>query len=419
MAELNIGQTLALEAIGSFLKGSSQFFLLSGSAGTGKTFCIRELINVTKGRFVFTAPTNKATKVLRESVTSDDYKPECRTIYSLLGLRLEASGEVKELKAPEDPLDLSQFKAVIVDEASMVNQVLFQHIRETAERDRIKFIFLGDPAQLPPVKEIRSPVWGIADNIALTKVMRHDNQILQFATQLRDLVDKPFAKPTIYGWGHDDHQGVWDLKGKAFEAKIYDQAMEGRFSKPNGSKVVAWRNVEVDRFNRLIRGVIYPGAESPWLVGDRVLFTSPAKDLDDEPMASTDDEGEITRVDTEYHALYGGMKIFRIAITLDDNRPVIARVLHPDSQADYARKSEELAQIARENPRKWKDFWHFKDSFHQLRYAYAITSHRAQGSTYDTTFVYWQDILQNPNRPEAFRCLYVAITRSKRALILS
>lgn len=415
---LNAEQSAALSAIDNFLNGEDSFFVLSGSAGTGKTFCVRELVNRTKGRFIFTAPTNKATKVLRESVTRDDYKPECRTIYSLLKLRLEANGEVKELKAPEDPIDISAYKAVIVDEASMVNANLFEHIRHAATVFKIKFIFLGDAAQLPPVKELRSPVWELAFGARLTTVMRHDNAILALATALRDQVDK-FAPKIRLVASNDGEQGIWKYPGLEFERQIILDVDAGAFVKPNGSKVIAWRNVEVDKFNALIRNRIFPNASAAWLVGDRVLFTSPAKDLDDEPMASTDDEGEVTRVDTEWHAIHGDMKIYRIAITLDDNRTVVARVLHPESQAAYTRKVEELSAIARSNSRKWKDFWDFKDAFHSIRYAYAITSHRAQGSTYDTAFVYWQDILGNPNRQEAFRCLYVACTRPKRCLVLS
>lgn len=415
---LNKEQADALDSISNFLDSGDSFFVLSGSAGTGKTFCVRELVNRTKGRFIFTAPTNKATKVLRESVTRDDYKPECRTIYSLLKLRLEANGEVKELKAPDDPIDISAYKAVIVDEASMVNANLFEHIKIASGKFKIKFIFLGDPAQLPPVKELRSPVWDLAFGSKLQTVMRHDNAILVLATTLRDQVDK-FAPRIKLEASNDGEQGIWKYPGLEFEKQILMDVDAEAFIKPNGSKVIAWRNVEVDKFNTLIRNRIFPQASAPWLVGDRVLFTAPAKDIDDEPMASTDDEGEVTRVDTEWHAIHGDMKIYRIAITLDDNRTVIARVLHPESAVAFARKVEELSAIARSNSRKWKDFWDFKDAFHSLRYAYSITSHRAQGSTYDTAFVYWQDILANPNRQEAFRCLYVAVTRPKRCLVLS
>jgi len=418
-SQLNTEQESALASINTWLDTSfDPFFVLSGSAGTGKTFCIRKLTEGTKGRFIFTAPTNKATKVLRESVTQDDYKPECRTIYSLLGLRLEANGEVKELKAPEDPIDLSQYKAIIVDEGSMVSEVLFSHIKQTAEQFRVKFLFLGDPAQSPPVGELHSPIWELKLDSKLLTVMRHDNQILELATRLREQVDR-FAPTIKLTAANANGEGIWKLRLPEFNARIQEAAKNGNFSKPACAKVIAWRNIEVDRFNKLVRGVIFDNPEQPWLVGDRVLFTSPARDLDDEPVASTDDEGEVTRVDEEFHGVHGEFKIFRIAITLDDNKSVIARVLHPDSLRDYSLRVEQLYEAARANSRKWKDFWAFKESFHQLRHAYAITAHRAQGSTYQTAFVYWQDILLNRNRQEAYRCLYVACTRPAKQLILS
>ena len=117
MSTLNPEQAQAVSAMEAFLRSDDSFFVLKGTAGTGKTFCIKELIPRIRGRLVFTAPTNKATKVLRDSIASEDYKPDCRTIYSLLGLRLEANGEVKELTSPEDPFDLTKFLAVVLDEA--------------------------------------------------------------------------------------------------------------------------------------------------------------------------------------------------------------------------------------------------------------------------------------------------------------
>ena len=417
---LNQEQAAALDQIQEFLLGTDSFFVLRGSAGTGKTFCIRKLVEKWKGRIVFTAPTNKATKVLRESVTLPDYRPECRTIYSLLGLRMEANGEVKELRVREDgdeKLDLSQYRAVVVDEGSMINAAVMEHIEKAASEFKLKFIFLGDPAQLPPVGELTSPIWKLSEGATLTKVMRHDNAILELATRLREQVNR-MAPSIKLDANNDGQEGIWKY-GTRFQHEIVQSALAGEFTQPAGSKVIAWRNVEVDKFNQLIRRAIFPGVTDPWVTGDRVLFTSPAKDLDDKPMTSTDDEGEIQRVDVDWHPVYGQFKTWRISIALDDNRTVVARVLHPESQAAYAEECEHLANIARSNSRKWQDFWKFKEAFHQIRYAYAITAHRAQGSTYDTVFVYWQDILLNRNRQEAFRCLYVAITRPKRVLALS
>lgn len=411
-------QAEALDAIIAWLASDEPFFVLSGGAGTGKTYCIRELVNRTKGRFVFTAPTNKATKELRNSVTTKEYKPECRTIFSLLGLRLEASGEIKELTAPEDPLDLSAYKAVVVDESSMNSSKLMGFIKHAQATYGVKFLFMGDDAQLPPVGETTSPVWKIPGGFRLQTVRRHDNQILELVTRIRGAVNHPAPNIKLLD-NHDDKQGVWKLAQPQFLATIAEHAQAGAFSQPAGSKAIAWRNVTVDSLNKFIRSYIFPDVDAPWVAGDRVIFTAPAKDLDDQTVATTDDEGLVERVETEYHALYGDFKIHRISITLDTNTTVVARVLHPDSQQRYAQRVEELSTAARANPRKWKDFWAFKEAFHSLRHAYAITAHRAQGSTYDCAFVDWRDVLLNRNRQEAFRCLYVACSRPKRALVLN
>ena len=420
MSSLTLEQGTALEAIRDFLADpEKQFFLLSGYAGTGKTYCIQHLVGLVRGRLIFTAPTNKATKVLRDTLTTDQYKPETRTIYSLLGLRLEANGEVKELTEPEDPLDLTQYKAVIVDEASMINANLFRFIKQTADAQRVKFIFMGDPAQLPPVGESRSPVWNHCHAASeLRTVMRYDNQILALATALRGQVDHPAPK-FVRKTDNADGEGVWVCGEGEFEQRILDAAGQGRFSQANNAKAIAWRNVTVDAFNRRIRQRIFDNASATlWLPDDRIILLEPAKDLNDETVATTDDEGRITRVEEEWHPTWREFKVWRVSVTTDDNRVIVLRVLHEDFRQLHDTKAEELAAAARADRRKWNSFWDFKESFHKVRHSYAITAHRAQGSTYEAAFVDWKDILANRNRSEAFRCLYVACTRPKRELIL-
>lgn len=420
--QLNVGQVEAVEAMTRFLSlPTATFFLLKGSAGTGKTFCIRQLITSAKGRFIFTAPTNKATKVLRDTLKSDSYTPECRTIYSLLGLRMEANGEIKELAVPEDPVDLSLYKAVIVDEASMVNTTLFQFIAAAARAQKIKFIFLGDDAQLPPVGESCSAIWGLTMPSAhLTEVMRHDNSILELATKIRNSIDHPAPRLKLNS-ANDGEEGIWKFDEGMFEQRIATMASVGVFNACGEAKIIAWRNATVDRYNKRIREILYgsEGACKPWLVGDRVILVEPAKDLENEIIATTDDEGVITRVEEDWHPVYGEFKVWRISVTVDDNRPISLRVLHEDSLRLHVERVEELALAARADRRRWGSFWEFKEAFHKLRHAYAITAHRSQGSTYTHTFVDWRDILINKNRPEAFRCLYVACTRPRKALYLN
>jgi len=417
---LNSDQQAVVASMVNFLDRPTQdFFVLEGPAGTGKTFCIKDLINKIRGRLVFTAPTNKATKVLRESVTTDDYKPECRTIYSLLGLKLEPNGEIKELAVPEDPIDLSRFLAVVVDEGSMVNQKVMKYIREAAETQNVQFIFMGDRFQLRPVGEKTSPIWLIdAARGKLEKVMRHDNQILALVTRIRGLMNHPCPTVRILS-DNDGLEGVWAMTQREFTDKIRERARAGDFSKPNGAKAVAWRNVTVDTLNRIIRAEIFDATHGFWAVGDRLTMLAPANDHEGDPIAHTDDEGTVTAVTETWHPMYGEYYCYAVNVTFDDNRTSTIWLLHPNSQAEYEREIGRRAAMARENRKLWGSYWELKDAFHSARHAYAITAHRAQGSTYETAFVDYRDILLNRDRHEALQCLYVACSRPKKQLFVA
>lgn len=419
---LNFDQETALQSILSWLDDpvGDPFFVLKGYAGTGKTFTVKELVKRFKGRIVFTAPTNKATKVLRSTLKTPDYNPECRTIYSLLGLRLEPNGEIKELRIPDDPIDLSQFRLVVVDEGSMVNKQVLQHIQDALGQFKgLRVLFMGDAAQLPPVGEIRSPIWDFKNIATLTKVMRHDNQILELATAIRKVVDSPVPSVRIET-DNDGSEGVWKVPKDTLSSVIYAHAEAGNLTS-GSSKIIAWRNATVDVYNGITRAAIFgdEARRSRWLPGDRLIFTEPVKNFDDEVVATTDDEGLVERVIEEYHPIHGDVKCFRLTVQIDSGPLVVAYAVHPDGQEAFTRRAEELAAAARSVPRRWGEFWSFKESFHQCRHAYAITAHRSQGSTYDTALVDYQDILLNRNRPEAFRCLYVACTRPRKVLVMA
>ena len=416
MSQLNDEQSIALNRIVEWLtEETSNFFMLKGSAGTGKTFCIKELTDRNPGKFAYTAPTNKATKVLRESVTTQSYRPLCRTIYSLLCLTLSNDGEIKKLRVPKDPVDLSIYNLIIVDEASMISKDLFAQIELAAVKYSVRFLFMGDPAQLPPINENSSRVWEIGASATLTKVMRHDNAILELATRLRDEVDN--AVPKVHLAANNDGEiGVWRYDKIAFEHNIKEHAKSGKFSKPDGSKVIAWRNVRVNIFNKMIRDIIFTPDTPAWVAGDRALFASVVKDRYGMVLAAIDDEGVVVNAEVSD---MDGFKAWYLDIELDDGRVVLANPLHADSIAAYEERLRIFAEEARSRERKWQDYWDLKEHYSDMKYAYAITAHRSQGSTYDTAFVCWQDILRNQDANEAYRCLYVACTRPRSKLILS
>ena len=416
----NEGQKAAVRSILDFTRGAEKFFLLVGPAGTGKTFTMQAFLEAYNGKVMFTAPTNKATKVLRDTLKEAGLTPECRTIYSALGLKMEPDGEVKVLTSPDEVVDLSDYKLIVVDEGSMVNSNLLSFITNTAAGSQVKFLFLADFAQLPPVGEPFSPIKAIERRAELTKVMRHDNQILELVTTIRGVVDKPV--PTVKLTSNfEADEGVW-VEGKVeFNRRIMKAAFDQDFLAPRKVKVIAWRNLMVESYNRMIRQQLFDNPIDLWLQDDRIIMLEPAKDPggDGQFLATTDDEGRVMRVRQTHHPVYREFEVWELEVILDHNKTVTLYLPHQRSQAALEKECKRLAAEARAGNRKlWRNFWNLKEAFHSARHAYALTAHRAQGSTYDSVFVDWKDILINQNRQEAYRCLYVACSRPKKALVL-
>jgi exodeoxyribonuclease-5 len=417
--ELTAEQADAIEALLRFLQDPdpiSPFFVFSGYAGTGKTFCLREVLARTEGsrmQFAFTAPTNKAAKVLRQLLGS------ASTIYSLLGLRIDKSGALKQLVAGKPPEGLEDLDCVVVDEGSMVNKNLLKEITANAERFKFKVVFLGDPAQLPPVNELHSPIWALSNGASLTQVMRHDNQILELVTEIRSVIDSPAPCVNIKS-DNDSEGGVWKLSKTAFKEAIYKAVLAGDFSDGNHSKVIAWRNVRVAEYNALIRNALF-GVESqtrPWLPGERIVAGAPLE-RSDEALMQTDEEAVVESVLECKHPMEPKYKAYELKCVTEVGKTVRLLVIHPDSQQTFDSDCQNLAHAAASNGKMWKQFWALKELFHDVRYAYAITAHRSQGSTYHTTYVDYQDILSNRTRREAFQCLYVAASRPTTRLYLA
>lgn len=426
--QLNQDQTDALEKIVSFLSESSDTsFVLSGPAGTGKTFCIKELLDYYSIHDLsFTAPTNKATQVMRNSLIEnlafdqDENNLRCATIYSFLGLKLRPDGGVKKLTDNINPYRIQENSVVVVDEASMVNEILMKKLLTAAEEYDLKIIFMGDQFQLPPVGEDNSPIWDIPNMAELKKVMRHDNQILKLAQNLREYISFPAtALPLIDD--NDGEEGVWRLSMQDFIAAILKDADEGRFTVTGGSKAIAWRNRTVDRINELVRSRLFPDCDV-WTKGDRLITTAPVI-IDcngtQEIIASTDSEGTVECVDHGVRNVFGkDYSTYEILVKLDNGDSVELTLPRGSSKLILGKHLNELAAMARKNSRLWKDFWGLKETFHDVKYSYALTAHRAQGSTYETAFVHAGDIMANFKKFEALRCLYVACTRPSKRLIL-
>lgn len=225
--QLNSSQQKAMDALTEFLQQPHPIFLLKGSAGTGKTTLVRriaELLDTRSRPFRIAAPTGRAARILHSRTGLDT-----STIHGLLyhQPRIEV---IDDAESPNDPGMRLYFPArrddpmdtvFIIDEASMVGDKeskgdlikfgsgrLLTDLVDYARLGRagggndrrVKIIFVGDPAQLPPVGETLSPAmsaeylrteFGLeSEQFELTEVMRQQrgSAILERATVLRNAI---------------------------------------------------------------------------------------------------------------------------------------------------------------------------------------------------------------------------------------
>ncbi len=404
MIKLNKDQQQLMDKWREFIstKSDQQYFLLSGQAGVGKTTCVKHFLREIQSsgmKIAVTTPTNKSLKVIREAVR--DVPVTFKTIYSLLNLRLEPSGEVKELREVEGSEDASAYDLIWIDEGSMLAQNVIQILEKKLAFSGTKVIILGDKEQLPPVKDDISPIWKrYPVDFELTKVERHDNAILSFVQSIRANPDPVFESP-----GKEVHI----LDEDAFEEKIIAAARAGKFH-DGTAKAIAWRNATVDILNTIIRNEYAPTkSKAPFVPKDRIVVMSPIPhDIANLPsLANTDDEGVVLNVTVDRHPKFPIYKIWNIDLEMEDGDRIVARVIHPHSEDELQDKLSELA-----NSKKWYDFWQLKDAFHSIKHAYAVTSHRSQGSTFKEVFVDAGDILINKDVDTRTKCLYVGCSRA-------
>lgn len=392
----------------------SWYFAFTGPAGSGKTACMMEVqrVMINAGlRIVFTAPTNKAAKVLRGVVG------KATTTYKFLNLRVMPSGEIKRVMRGKDP-DLSHLDVLVVDEGSMINKELFGYLKEAAEKWGFKVVFMGDPFQLPPVNETESKALTGKLSAALETVMRHDNQILTFATKVREQIGKERPRIELLD-DNDDEEGVFVVDQDDFRMLIFNAAKEGHFNDGETSKVVAWRNNTVAYYNNIIRYGIFGKEAKPdyFLIGERVSAGSPCM-WGETPLLNTDEGGLIVGIEEKPHPYYNDFKTFELTVETDEiGKKIKLSAIHPDSKEELEDYFNELAATAKRTKR-WDQFWEAKEYFHDVRYGYAETAHKSQGSTYRDVYVDSMDIMANKNKEEAYRCFYVASTRPTTRLIL-
>lgn len=421
-------QTEALDKLSSFSKDSN-FFVLKGYAGTGKSTVIAEWVkrmmerpdDLPEGKIwcrpsiCLTAPTNKASNVLADKAKETKLQVECSTIHSLLNLRMVWQKD-KQVLVPnkrDDGEGFADYDYVVIDECSMINEELLQYIIDARESADNKVIFMGDPCQLPPVKEKESASFTLVKEPSeLTQVVRQaeGSSILPMSFYIRDLILSGGKQYPAKIYSFVDGKTVCHEPAKDYEFEILGRIDEAH-SNEEDVRHIAWTNAVVDTWNDRIRDYIYGLDRDEWINGELIVTTSPVLDpVESFVVYSTDTL--LTIIGEPKEKVNMGVPCWIIPVKSETGKRAKLTVVQKAGQKMYADQKSGLLKDAKEN-KKWRPFYAFCELFNSIKPAHSMTAHRSQGSTFDEVFISLDNILQNPRRKESLQCLYVAATRAR------
>lgn len=477
--DLSEGQSELVDRLGEFLEGNAQsVFLLKGYAGTGKTFIMKGLTEYFRaiGRnYILAAPTGKASKVIASKTKSEAHTIH-KTIYSFDDIAEYRDGdeegtETFKFFARLRVNNLSADTVYIVDEASMVSDMyqeaeFFRFGTGFLLRDFLKFvnldhndhskkvIFVGDNAQLPPVGMSFSPALDAdylrrehhvrSTSFELTHVVRQKSEsgVIANAIPLRQSLQDDVFNWLSIDFGYPD---VDEVKHKDLMARY----LESCGNKINGeSIIIAHSNSDVADYNQRIREHFFPG-HAQLMAGEKVMAVSNSKAY--EFFISNGDFGLVRQVlgeqeqrsvtlkrkapetgrveEMQVHLAFRDVEIgfkdldgvphfFRAKVLEDLLYNKEANLSSDQNKAlylDFCIRRSDLARNSLEFKHALKSDPYFNAL--RLKFGYAITCHKAQGSEWNHVFVNCKSHMSQLTS-DYFRWFYTAITRTAEHLYL-
>lgn len=476
---LTDGQAELINLLERFLDGKTEsVFLLKGYAGTGKTFITKGLTEYFRavGRnYVLAAPTGKASKVIASKTKSPAYTIH-KTIYSfddIVEYRDDNTDGTETFKfyAQLAVNSLSADTVYIVDEASMIADVyqeaeFFRFGTGFLLADFLKFvnldhndhskkvIFIGDDAQLPPVGMNYSPALDAdylfrkhharSTGYELAEVVRQKSEsgVIANAIPLREALHDKVFNQLVMDFSHADvrrvkHQDL--LRG-------YLDSCGGKI---NGeSIVIAHSNSDVGDYNRQIREHFFPGRPEV-MAGDKVMalsnsdhygifisngdfglirhVLSAAEKRTVTLKRKVPDSAKLEEIPVSLHfkdVVVGfkdleGVSHFFEAKIIEDllycKEPALSSDQNKALYLDFCIRNPLLKRTSAEFKHALKSDPYFNAL--RLKFGYAITCHKAQGSEWNHVFVKCKSH-QSQLTADYFRWLYTAITRTAQNLYL-
>ena len=460
---LTTEQARALEEMKSFVATPEEnIFILKGYAGTGKTTLLSVLLDYLDRQRIsydLMAPTGRAAKVMR-----DKLKRVASTIHSRIYKYEEAIKVEDEQKNVYHRLRYAVDKAkygsvIIVDEGSMVSikkqldeiyvmgsGSLLEDILTYADvrSRRAKIIFVGDPAQLPPVGE-NEPIALLRETFEsrglrvkeswLREVVRQtsDSLILANATQMRRFIEEGHG---VVMPEYDDHSF------QRVEALDLLSCYFRLFPKNNleNGPIIVYSNRSCLELNQAIRERYFPNHPNV-TVGDKLLVVKNnqlhnlvngdfvevvCSSSTTESYTASLTEGNVTLTfrDLQIKTDEGVRKVKILDDLLSSPQASITssegKALFEKARVDaYFRLRKSKGPKAPISEEEYERFMRADEYFNALhcKYGYAVTCHKSQGGEWDTVLVDYEG--RNQTSVDAMRWAYTATTRARRHCIVT
>lgn len=450
--ESNAEKEGLFQALGSFLvrRDAQKAFILRGYAGTGKTSVMSALVKALcklKQECILLAPTGRAAKVLSRYAGAPAY-----TIHKYIYRQNQLGQEAFSLN------DNRHKGAIfIVDEASMLSGQRDNSIFGSGclLDDLVKYVYsgqdcslllLGDDAQLPPVGNTMSPAlnadfmrdYGLrVTGYELQEVARQalDSGILSEATRIREEISKDRirnAEFSIQPNGVDIIQVPGEEVIETLEASWREVGAEETL-------IIARSNKMTNLYNQGVRARIL-WKEDDLSNGDRLMVVKNnyfwAKEYEDLEFIANGDMFEISRLSNR-HEMYGFQFAKATLRSIDYNWEIEALIwldtLTTDTpEANYGLQKELFSRIAEDYPeiRNKKELIKkiYESPYYnalQVRFAYCVTCHKAQGGQWKHVYIDTSGIGENTERMadkierrEYLRWLYTAVTRATERIYI-
>jgi len=439
-------QQKVADSIDSFLNSNEQIYTLKGIGGSGKTTSLKVILQNYNN--IVAATVSHVAKSVLETVIGDI--ATCMTIAKLLNMRqaIDEDGVISflprvtngehEIKLPIEDADI-----IVIDECSMIDDDIFGMILRY-KKSSAKLILLGDPYQCAPISygnsDRDSVTFSHTKGELLTSV-RYGGIISDLGERIRQEINKinngkAGSKYLLNEWSEEIGNDIRTSKLDEFgNGIIYLNDINDvvRITKlhysnsdnPNEIRLIGYRRKTIDILNRELRFQLYkeklhdiPYEKFPQFIEDEVVI------CDGGYKSGVIHNNETFKI-VSSKTVIGPHEIPCLAVKLnpDPTNGDSEQIIVVDEKLGRQRYNAMLAQLksnAQHDRRQWKDYYRFIESFCKFEYSISLNLHRAQGSTYNNTIIFEDDITSvTKNRIKSkLQSLYVACTRAKNRIYI-